>query len=173
MDYNEKRKIIQSLQIDITEYDINHNISKFINYVYDISVFNEYTGNDHKAKVYSTQHSEKIYLNIDNGYNNTVCDNSYYMEFKELLFENKNEIIIDIVEELNFNFFSKDIINNLDNLYLNWIKSSLECFITEMLANKYIKYLNNSIENIQITQIHDLDDWNYKMYLPSKDDLFN
>lgn len=173
MKYNEKRKIIQSMQIDITEYDINYNISKFINYVYDISIFDENTGDNYKAKVYATQHSEKIYLNIEDGYPDTIFDKSYFMNFRELLFESQNELISDVLEELDYDFFSEDIIENLDDLYLTWIKSSLECFITEMLANKYIKYLNNSIENIQITKIHDLDDWNYKIYLPSKNDLFN
>jgi len=53
------------------------------------------------------------------------------------------------------------------------VATSMTALLKKGKINKYIEYLRDSIEGIQITKAHVLDDWNYRHYLPIKADLFD
>lgn len=124
----------------LTFDNINSSIADYINHYYSIGAKSE-TREWECSKVKTTQHDEKIYLDIPSDHYGAY-EKSYFMPLREFIYDYHERIIEDIMEENNL--FQEKYYEMLEDGILDDeidLQEPYELYLIEKFASDYIDYL--------------------------------
>lgn len=181
MDFKKEREMLKEVNrsIDLMKC-INYEVAQYANERIELDAYSENHNLFRKTAITTTNHNEYVFVRAEYE-RGLFFKKSYYSELNQMQFDYKMKIVEQLLEEVDF--FTEEnyekMINDEEYDENFWLfQDSYYAYIIAHFGESYINYIKNEIQDNMDWGIKtknatlDDTDWDWKMLLPKKEDIF-